>query len=62
MSYKVYSSDGKMVGKSTGGERACHLEGCTGTKIGVRWSDGKLTYPCTKGMKVRKNGDYQIMN
>jgi hypothetical protein len=59
---KVYSSNGKMSGKVTGSERHCQLEGCRGTRMGVRWSDGKLTYPCTKGMKVRKDGNYQIIS
>ncbi len=38
-------------GHTTGTFRACQLEGCTGTRVGVRWPDGKLTWPCTKGMR-----------
>jgi hypothetical protein len=46
----VISRDGKHIGKTTGGERQCAMEGCRGIRIGVRWDDGQLTYPCTKGM------------
>lgn len=46
----VLSKDGKKKGKLTGGSRHCGMEGCTGKALAVRWEDGKLTYPCTKGM------------
>ena len=46
----VISRDGISKGKTTGGERCCSMEGCTGRRLGVRWQDGKLTWPCTKGM------------
>jgi len=25
------------------------------------WKDGKITYPCTWGMKIRKDGHWQIV-
>lgn len=46
----VLSRDGHTEGKPTGGTRSCTLEGCRGNRIGVRWPDGKLTWPCSKGM------------
>jgi len=49
---KVISRDGKTFGRTTGGERHCQIEGCKGTRLGVLWSDGKLTFPCTKGMDI----------
>ena len=52
----VISRDKKYGGKTTGGTRVCPLEGCKGTRVGVRWSDGKLTYPCTAGMEITPNG------
>lgn len=58
---KVISRDGKEKGRLTGGERVCQLEGCTGNRVGVRWEDGTLTFPCTKGMKYLKNGDLKIV-
>ncbi len=36
----------------------CPMEGCTGTRKSVRWQDGRLTYPCTKGLEcVAENID-----
>ena len=52
----VISRDKKYAGKTTGGTRVCGLEGCRGTRVGVRWSDGKLTYPCTADMEITPNG------
>ena len=45
----VLASTGE-VGKPTGGTRYCTLEGCNGLRLGVRWPDGKITFPCLKGM------------
>ena len=50
--YDILSRDGKYTGKATGGNtRRCPMECCKGERIGVRWEDGKLTYPCTAAMK-----------
>jgi len=57
---KVLSRDGKKEGVFTGTTRRCQMEGCTGRAFGVRWEDGKLTWPCGKGMEY-KNGGWQIM-
>jgi len=46
----VISRDGICKGKTTGGNRHCTMEGCRGFRLGVRWQDGKLTWPCTHGM------------
>lgn len=46
----VLSRDGTEKGYCTGGSRRCRMEGCGGKQIGVRWEDGKLTWPCSKGM------------
>jgi hypothetical protein len=56
----VVSRDGKRIGKVVG-TRRCQLAGCTGRCVGVRWSDGKLTRPCSKGMQVRKSGELRII-
>ena len=53
---KVVSRDGKRTGIPTGSTRVCQLAGCTGRRIGVRWNDGKLTYPCSKGMRWSPQG------
>lgn len=46
----VISSKGEQ-GTLTGGQRMCQLEGCRGKRLYVRWKDGKITMPCTKGME-----------
>lgn len=56
ISDRIYSSDGLVFGVKTGGMRRCGLEGCRGTKLGVRWPDGKLTYPCTVGLVSHPTG------
>lgn len=59
---KVYSRAGKeeqAVGVVTGAS-ACRLDGCGGTRLHVRWEDGKRTYPCAKGCKARPDGDLEI--
>ena len=57
----VISRDGGKKGKPTGGSRVCGMEGCSGRRIGVRWSDGKLTWPCTKAMQVSETGEARLM-
>lgn len=57
----VHSSDMSISGKTTGGERRCGMEGCGGRLVGVRWVDGKLTFPCVRGMKQLSDGSYQIL-
>ena len=52
----VFSRDRNTKGKPTGGTRTCQMEGCRGQRIGVRWPNGKLTWPCSKGMDFSKNG------
>ena len=48
---EVRSKGYKYVGKTTGGVRPCSMEGCRGERVAVRWDDGSLTFPCTKGMR-----------
>lgn len=57
---RVYARNGRMCGRIVGGRDVCTLEGCPGFRISVRWPDGKLTRPCSRGLKVRKDGHYQI--
>ena len=56
----VESRDGAMTGVATGASYRCRMEGCTGLRCAVKWSDGKVTYPCTKGMRELPSGDWQI--
>lgn len=40
------------VGKATGRTRRCQLHGCTGLRIGVRWKDKSISWPCSKAMEM----------
>lgn len=52
---KILSRDGKHVGTATGGNaRQCRMEGCKGERIGIRWDDGTLTFPCTAAFQFDK--------
>lgn len=48
----LLSRDGKKIGyiRSWDGHH-CTMEGCTGRRICVRWQDGTVTYPCSKGIE-----------
>jgi len=58
---KVYARGGKIKGLSTGAVYVCQMEGCTGRRLVVKWDDGKISRPCTKGMTVRPDGCWQII-
>lgn len=56
----VWSRDEREEGRATGTFRPCQMEGCTGIRVGVRWrKDGKITWPCSKGMRL-DNTSYQL--
>lgn len=46
----------KLKGRTTGRAYRCQLEGCTGYRIVVKWEDGHITHPCSKGMKLSRKG------
>jgi hypothetical protein len=46
----VWSRGHEIKGKCVG-TRTCTLEGCGAWRVGVRWPDGHITWPCIKGMK-----------
>lgn len=47
---EIESRSGEEVGLTNGNWRACHMEGCKGVRLSVRWPDGRYTYPCSKGL------------
>ena len=57
----VYAKGG-MSGRGdlTGASHRCQLDGCTGRRLSVRWPDGRHTFPCTQGMNVREDGEWEI--
>lgn len=46
----VLNRDATQVGVVIGSSEYCPLAGCSGVPLSVRWPDGSLTRPCTKGM------------
>jgi hypothetical protein len=53
----VLNRDGKIEGTVRGDGRPCRqVGGCRGRQIPVRWADGKLTWPCTDGLKKIEKG------
>jgi hypothetical protein len=57
---KVISRDGKLEGTTSGSYHRCTLSGCNGVRISVKWSDGKHTFPCSRGME-HGNGLWKIV-
>lgn len=55
----VFSRDGRLRGHTTGHTKPCTLEGCRGERVRVKWPDGKITWPCSKGMERLPSG-FQI--
>jgi hypothetical protein len=56
----VYSRDAKHRGRTTGSRRMCSLEGCKGDRLGVRWDNSRVSFPCSDGMTFRKKS-WRIM-
>jgi hypothetical protein len=58
----VHSRDGRKKGRVIDGEKACTLDGCPGVRIAVRWFDTlRITWPCSCGMMLRPDGQWQII-
>jgi len=59
---KCYMRDGEgEPGEVTGSVRRCQMAGCNGVRIMVRWPNGKVTWPCSRGLQTRRDGAWQIM-
>lgn len=48
-------------GLSTGSTHRCRMAGCTGLRVTVRWKNGKVTHPCSKGMELLSDGSARIL-
>jgi hypothetical protein len=60
---KVYGRAGTSFSREAGevtNTSICALDGCGGTRLHVRWPDGKRTYPCVKGCLVTEDGNLRI--
>lgn len=56
----ILSRDGTQRGAPTGSTHTCTMEGCLGRRITVRWPDGRITHPCSKGMREAGPDTWQI--
>lgn len=57
---KVYNTAGTEFGLTTGSTHHCRMEGCTGRRVTVKWPDGKVTHPCSKGMETQPDQSMRI--
>jgi hypothetical protein len=57
---KVWNTQQTEYGTPTGGTRRCQMEGCSGLRIAVRWTDSSLTWPCTRGMSALSEEEMKI--
>ena len=48
-------------GHFTRGGYSCKLQDCSGTRFGVRWQDGTITFPCSEGMNTDILGEWTIL-
>lgn len=58
---RVWNRDHTQSGIPTKSVQSCRLEGCSSVRVGVRWSDGKITWPCMRGMDTSNTADWQIL-
>jgi hypothetical protein len=58
---KIWNREGSEAGEATGGNRK--FCGCCGSysRVGVRWPDKSLTFPCLRGMKGKGKKNMQII-
>jgi hypothetical protein len=58
----VWARGCQTQGQATGGRtRPCTMDGCIGHLIGVRWTDGALTFPCSQAMVLNDDGSLKIV-
>lgn len=56
----IWSRGATADGRATGAHHACQMDGCRGRRITVKWCDGRITYPCTKGLIFVKDNIWRI--
>ena len=50
-----------VAGTVMRGRRRCQLEGCGGTRIMVKWPDGHVRWPCSKGITEQESNALRIV-
>ncbi len=58
---KCYNRENTEFGIFTQKSKNCQLSGCSGLRLGVLWSNNKITWPCSKGLKNKSKNIYQIL-
>lgn len=58
---KVWNREHTECGIPTQTVQNCRMESCRSERIGVRWPDGKITWPCMRGMDTSSPTDWQIL-
>lgn len=58
---KVWNREHSEFGVPTQTVQKCRLDGCPSIRVGVRWPDGALTWPCMRGMDTSSTTDWQIL-
>ena len=56
---RVLSANATVAEYSTGNSR--QMEGCRSLRIGVRWPNGYITWPCLRGIDTASPNDWQIL-
>jgi len=60
---KVYGSMGskfaKVAATVTGTYTRCQMDGCLGLRVWIKWPDGHVTKPCSKGI-VTHGGKHRV--
>lgn len=58
---RVGSDYESVSGEIRGASLRCPLGGCNGIRVIVRWPDGHMTRPCSRGLQEIGPGQYRIV-
>jgi hypothetical protein len=57
----IWNAQNTAQGTFTGEERPCRVKGCRGWRVQIRWPDGSVTWPCSRGFQVQIDGSARIV-
>lgn len=57
----VWNNLHTVRGTYTGLDRPCLVIGCHGWRVQIRWPDGSVTWPCSRGLMLQADGTARIM-
>lgn len=58
--HSCWNRERTECGTIQGTFRPCQLESCTGLRIAIRWPDNTITWPCSEGISLPSDADWQI--